>query len=95
MKMVRAVVAAAALGLVMASASVQSARTGTRLGFVDLTAPGNSVPGVAEFWKRLAELGWVEGSNLTVVRRFAEGRIDRLPALTADVVASNVDILVT
>lgn len=66
-----------------------------RLGFVDLMAPGNSLPATAEFWKRLEELGWSQGRNLVVERRFAEGQIDQLPTLMASVVALNVDVLVT
>jgi putative ABC transport system substrate-binding protein len=47
------------------------------------------------FWDRLSELGWVRGQNLIVEERSAEGQIDRLPALIAEVVGRNVDVLVT
>ena len=90
-----ALFATAALGALALTGSAQGADKIVRLGFVELTAPGNSLPAVAEFWKRLDELGWVEGRNLVVERRFAEGRIDQLPALMTSVVARNVDILVT
>lgn len=39
----------------------------------------------AAFWDRMRELGWVEGRNLIVEERWAEGHIDRLPALMAEV----------
>jgi hypothetical protein len=42
---------------------------------------------------RLAELGYREGQNLVVDRRFAEGRLDRLPALAAELVAIKPDTL--
>jgi putative tryptophan/tyrosine transport system substrate-binding protein len=42
----------------------------------------------------LAKLGWVEGRTLTIDRRAAEGRIDRLPQLAADLVASRPDLIV-
>jgi len=66
-----------------------------RLGFVDPHSPSTDLRGVNEFWQRLHELGWEEGQNLVVERRWAGGRIDRLPGLMAEVVANNVDVLVT
>lgn len=75
--------------------AAQCAEKIQRLGFVDLTGPANPFPATTEFWKRLHELGWVEGQNLVVERRSAEGHIDRLPALMAEVVDRKVDILVT
>jgi putative ABC transport system substrate-binding protein len=48
-----------------------------------------------EFWERLRVLGWEEGRNLTVERRWAEGRIERLPELMAEVLARKVDVIVT
>ena len=50
---------------------------------------------IGSFWKRMRELGWVEGKNMLVVRRRADGRLDRLPALMDDVIAQKVDVLVT
>ena len=47
------------------------------------------------FWERLPELGWVEGQNLLVERRSADGHLERLPALMADVIDRKVDVLVT
>jgi putative ABC transport system substrate-binding protein len=44
--------------------------------------------------RRLHELGWVEGKNLVFERRFAEGRLDHLPGLAADLVSANVDVIV-
>lgn len=43
----------------------------------------------------LHEAGWVEGRNLTIAWRFAEGRPERLPALLAELLALNPDVLVT
>jgi putative ABC transport system substrate-binding protein len=47
------------------------------------------------FWERLGELGWVEGQNLIIERRWAENRNERLPALMAEVIALNVDVIFT
>ncbi|MGH6629801.1 MAG: ABC transporter substrate-binding protein, partial [Burkholderiales bacterium] len=43
----------------------------------------------------LDELGYREGRNLVVERRFADGRLERLPALAAELVALKVDVIVT
>jgi putative ABC transport system substrate-binding protein len=42
----------------------------------------------------LRELGYVEGRNLVVVRRFAEGQVDRLPDLARDLIQERVDVIV-
>jgi len=42
----------------------------------------------------LRELGYVEGRNLVVVRRFAEGQVDRLPDLARDLIQQRVDVIV-
>jgi putative ABC transport system substrate-binding protein len=56
--------------------------------------PGTPDPADA-LWQRLRELGYVEGANLAVDRRFADGRIERLDELAAELVRLNPDILVT
>jgi putative ABC transport system substrate-binding protein len=43
----------------------------------------------------LRDLGWVEGQNLAIENRFAEGNVRRLPALAAELVRLNVDVIVT
>ena len=42
----------------------------------------------------LRELGYIDGQNLVIERRFAEGKIDRLPALARDLVQLRVDVIV-
>jgi putative ABC transport system substrate-binding protein len=46
------------------------------------------------FWQRMQELGYVEGQNITVEYRFAEGAPERLPNLAAELVRLNVDVIV-
>jgi len=63
------------------------------LGTAPLTDPGTAhLWGV--FFQRLRELGYVEGQNLAIERRFSEGKAERLPDLAADLVRLKVDILV-
>ncbi|HEY2992992.1 MAG TPA: ABC transporter substrate-binding protein [Methylomirabilota bacterium] len=45
--------------------------------------------------QRLGELGYIEGQNLKIEHRSAEGRPERLPALAAELVGVNVDLIVT
>jgi len=63
-----------------------------RLGSV---VPGSRAPADSVFFERLRELGWIEGQNLIVEWHFAEGHVDRLPALMAEVVDHNVDVILT
>jgi len=61
------------------------------------TSPSTN-PAAARLWgvffQRLRELGYVEGQNLTIERRFSEGKAERLPGLAADLVRLKVDVIV-
>lgn len=65
------------------------------IGFVSASSPQSTPQIVGAFWQRLRELGYVEGQNLTIDSLWAEGHADRLPALMAEVVARNPDVIVT
>ena len=66
-----------------------------RLGFVGPLSPATISRYNSTFWERLPELGWVEGQNLVVEARSADGHLERLPALIAEVIDRKVDVLVT
>jgi putative ABC transport system substrate-binding protein len=66
-----------------------------RLGFVGPGSRSTAPRGLQAFWKRLRELGYVEGRNLVVESVWAEGKPERLPGLMADVLGRQVDVLVT
>ena len=52
-----------------------------RVGFVSPHSPPTDVRSVNEFWRRLRELGWVEGQNLIIEARWAQASSERLDAL--------------
>jgi len=66
-----------------------------RIGFVIAGSPSTHEQRVTVFWDRLRELGWVEGQNLAIEQRWADGRMERLPALMTEVLAHRIDVLVT
>jgi putative ABC transport system substrate-binding protein len=64
------------------------------IGYLSTRSPGDSAYIVAAFRKGLHEFGYTEGHNVAIEFRFAEGHHDRLPALTADLVRRQVNIVV-
>ncbi len=92
----RAFLFAFALGALAAptSASSQPAEKVRRIGHLTSGSPATSVDWIEVFRQRLRELGWVEGHNLFIDRRAAEGRFDRLPDLAAELVALEPDLIV-
>jgi putative ABC transport system substrate-binding protein len=64
------------------------------IGFLSSRTPGDAAGVVAAFRQGLAETGYVEGQNVAIEYRWAEGRYDRLPAFAADLVGRKVDLIV-
>jgi putative ABC transport system substrate-binding protein len=56
------------------------------IGFLSSRSPGDSAGVLAAFYQGLREAGFVEGRNVQIAFRWAEGHYDRLPALAADLV---------
>jgi putative ABC transport system substrate-binding protein len=64
------------------------------IGFMGSTSPGPWAYLVSAFRAGLNEAGFTEGQNVAIVFRWADGQYERLPALAADLVQSQVDVLV-
>jgi putative ABC transport system substrate-binding protein len=88
-----------ALGLFMVplAGEAQQAVKIPRIGILSLSSPADpAMPRRLEaFWQGLRALGWIEGQNITVERRYAEGDFDRLPTLATELVRVPVELMVT
>ena len=65
------------------------------IGFLSVTLAGEQAHWLAAFRKGLAETGYVEGDNVSIEYRWAEGQYNRLPELAADLVRHHVSVIVT
>jgi putative tryptophan/tyrosine transport system substrate-binding protein len=64
------------------------------VGYLHSATPGPFVTLTAAFLRGLSDMGYVEGQNVTIEYRWAEGQVDRLPGLAADLVRNQVAVLV-
>jgi len=64
------------------------------IGYLDALSPGPNSPRVAVFRRGLAETGYVEGRNVAIEYRWAEGQYDRLPEMSAELVRRQVAVIV-
>jgi putative ABC transport system substrate-binding protein len=70
----------------------QPAKAVPRIGFI-VSAGHPSSPQLDAFRLELRDLGYVEGKNISIDRRYAEGRLDRMPELVNDLVQQKVDLI--
>ena len=85
--------------IVAMSLAVRAQQPATRIYRIGYLVAGSAGAGESArlsdaFRDSLAELGWIEGRNVVIEYRFAEGQVDRLPSLAADLVRMNVDLIV-
>lgn len=94
MKLTVHAVAAVILALLTAPAPAE-AQQPAKVPLVGFLGPGAAVPHLVEAFRQgLRDLGYVEGQNIAVEYRWAEGKFDRLPGLAAELAALDVDVLV-
>ena len=65
------------------------------IGLIDAASAADRTDVMAAFREALAEAGYVEGQNVAIEYRWAEGRYDRLPELATDLVRRRVSVIVT
>ena len=92
----RAFIGAFAGGLVVARsvAEAQPAPKVYRIGFLALGTAESAGPQSRVFNEQLHDLGFVEGRNVVFERRYADGRLERLPDLATELVRLRVDVIV-
>jgi len=87
-----AVMAASLLAAPLA-AEAQQPQKMTRIGYLEFGSAAPGTPLLEAFRRGLRERGWVEGQNLAIEVRYAEGKQDRLPQFAADLVNLKVDLI--
>jgi len=78
----------------LAARAQQPAKLPT-IGFLGESTPSGQREWVAAFVGRLRELGWIEGTNVVIEYRWAEGRNERFAAMVAELIRLKVDVIVT
>ena len=76
-------------------AEAQQPKKIPRIGFLVTTSPSALSARVEAFRQGLRELGYLEGKNIVIEWRYAEGKFDRLPDLAAELVRLKIDVIVT
>jgi putative ABC transport system substrate-binding protein len=76
-------------------AQAQQPKKVPRIGYLFANFPNTSPARRETFRQGLRELGYVEGKNIVIEYRYAEGNLDRLSELAAELVRLNVDVIVT
>jgi len=88
----------AALGIAAAwplAARAQQTSKRPVIGFLGASTAETAGPWIAAFVKRLGELGWTEGKNVTIEYRWAEARSERYGEFASELASRNVDVIVT
>jgi putative tryptophan/tyrosine transport system substrate-binding protein len=76
-------------------AQAQQVKKAPRIGFLAITSPRDMSLRMAAFRHGLRELGYIEGKTIVVDDRYAEGKLDRLRSMTAELVQLKADVIVT
>ena len=75
-------------------AEAQQPKKVPRIGYLSPSSRSISLTRTEAFRQSLRELGYMEGKNIVIEQRYAEGNLDRLPELAAELVRLKVDIIV-
>jgi ABC-type uncharacterized transport system substrate-binding protein len=94
--MARKIIVVLLVGLALASgAQAQQPTKVPRIGYLDTSGDPSAPSGRLEAFRQgLRDLGYIEGKNILVEPRYAEGQLDRFPSLVAELVQLKVDVLI-
>ena len=81
--------------LLTVSSEAQQPTKVPRIGYLQAPPPSAVAARTEAFRQGLRELGYVEGKNIIIEWRFADGKLDRVPGLVAELVRLKVDVIVT
>jgi putative ABC transport system substrate-binding protein len=77
------------------SADAQQPTKVHRIGYLNAVSPSTVSDRIEALRQGLREFGYVEGKNILIEYRYAEGKLDRLPALASELIRLKVDVIVT
>src|SRR4030095_9804286 len=77
-----------------ATAEAQQPKKVYRIGYLSPSDPGSESTRSEPIRRALRELGYIEGQNITIEYRYAEGKVDRFSELAAELVRLKVDVIV-
>src|SRR5262249_56687345 len=78
----------------VAPGAARSVDRRTRIAVISFIGPTVAQPYWREFRNGLRALGWIEGRNVTIAERFADGEDERLPAIVEDIFAMKPEVIV-
>ena len=84
-----------AIILLATAPAAEAQQTGkiVRIGFLDSSNASNIAILLEAFRQEMSRLGWIEGKNITIEYRFAEGKLERAPELATELVRLKVDLI--
>ncbi len=94
MKQLFSILLIVAVVVVAAMAQAQQPKKVPRIGYLSSVDPASESTRAEAIRLALRELGYIEGQNIAIEYRYAEGKLDRLPELAAELVRLKVDIIV-
>ena len=78
-----------------AIAAAQQAKKVARIGYLSAGTPSAQAPYTEAFRQGLRDLGYIEGQNIAIEYRYAQEKLERQPALAAELVSLKVDVIVS
>jgi len=95
MRLLKILVLALNIALVPPVLAQTTGKPPTRIGFIGNADPKTQAQSLAALRQGLRELGWIEGENLNIEYRWAEGNMDRLSGFAAELARLKVGVIVT